>query len=60
MSTGRSAAMFMESYGPPAVRALTRASRAFYEQPPAGFADVPLHAAARRAVSGHVRAKKRC
>jgi len=36
-STGRSAAMFMESYGPPAVRALTRASRAFYEQPPQGF-----------------------
>ncbi|MDE2393949.1 MAG: FAD-dependent oxidoreductase, partial [Burkholderiales bacterium] len=27
-STGRSAAMFMESYGPPQVRALTRASRA--------------------------------
>lgn len=26
-STGRSAAMFMESYGPPGVRALTRASR---------------------------------
>ena len=37
-STGRSAAMFMESYGPPAVRALTRASRAFYMAPPAGFA----------------------
>lgn len=37
-STGRSAAMFMESYGPPMVRALTRASRAFYEQPPEGFA----------------------
>ncbi len=36
-STGRSAAMFMESYGPPMVRALTRASRAFYEQPPPGF-----------------------
>ncbi len=36
-STGRSAAMFMESYGPPMVRALTRASRAFYEQPPEGF-----------------------
>ncbi len=36
-STGRSAAMFMESYGPPAVRALTRASRAFYEAPPPGF-----------------------
>lgn len=41
-STGRSAAMFMESYGPPQVRALTRASRAFLEQPPAGFADAPL------------------
>jgi len=40
-STGRSAAMFMESYGPPAVRALTRASRAFYEQPPSDF-DRPL------------------
>jgi D-arginine dehydrogenase len=41
-ATGRSAAMFMESYGPPAARALTRASRAFYEHPPAGFSDVPL------------------
>jgi D-arginine dehydrogenase len=44
-STGRSAAMFMESYGPPQVRALTRASRAFYERPPAGFADTPILAA---------------
>lgn len=41
-ATGRSAAMFMESYGPPMVRALTRASRAFYEQPPEGFATAPL------------------
>src|SRR6187401_800856 len=41
-STGRSAALFLESYGPPQVRALTRASRAFLEQPPAGFADVPI------------------
>jgi len=41
-ATGRSAAMFMESYGPPAVRALTRASRAFYEQPPNGFGEAPL------------------
>jgi D-arginine dehydrogenase len=41
-ATGRSAAMFMESYGPPMVRALTRASRAFYAAPPAGFAGVPL------------------
>ena len=41
-ATGRSAAMFVESYGPPAVRALTRASRAFYEHPPAGFSEQPL------------------
>ena len=41
-STGRSAAMFMESYGPPGVRALTRASRGFYLHPPPGFADQPL------------------
>jgi D-arginine dehydrogenase len=43
-ATGRSAAMFMESYGPAQVRALTRASRAFYTRPPAGFADVALMA----------------
>lgn len=36
-STGRSAAMFMESYGTPAIRALTRASRDFYQAPPEGF-----------------------
>jgi len=41
-STGRSAAMFMESYGPPQVRALTRASREFYTRPPPGFADAPI------------------
>jgi D-arginine dehydrogenase len=41
-STGRSAAMFMESYGPPQARALTRASRAFYAAPPAGFTESPL------------------
>jgi D-arginine dehydrogenase len=41
-ATGRSAAMFFESYGNPTVRALTRASRAFLEQPPAGFADGAL------------------
>lgn len=41
-ATGRSAAMFMESYGPPGVRALTRASRPFYEHPPAGFTGHPL------------------
>src|SRR5688572_20511441 len=41
-STGRSAALFMESYGTPQVRALTLASRAFLEAPPAGFAEHPL------------------
>lgn len=41
-STGRSAAMFIESYGTPQVRALTRASRAFFESPPTGFSEVPL------------------
>ncbi len=41
-ATGRSAAMFIESYGPPQVRALTAASRAFLERPPDGFATVPL------------------
>ncbi|WP_217703793.1 NAD(P)/FAD-dependent oxidoreductase [Piscinibacter koreensis] len=41
-STGRSAALFMESYGPPQVRALTMASRAFLERPPAGFAEHPI------------------
>jgi D-arginine dehydrogenase len=34
-TTGRSAAMFEESYGPPQVRALTRASRAWFERDPA-------------------------
>ncbi|MBC7436650.1 MAG: FAD-binding oxidoreductase [Bdellovibrionales bacterium] len=41
-STGRSAALFMESYGTPQVRALTLASRAFFDAPPPGFADHPL------------------
>lgn len=41
-STGRSAALFMESYGTPQVRALTMASRAFFTDPPAGFAEHPL------------------
>ncbi|SSW64221.1 FAD-dependent oxidoreductase [Achromobacter veterisilvae] len=41
-STGRSAAMFMETYGTAQIKALTRASRAFYEQPPQGFSEHPL------------------
>jgi len=41
-STGRSAAMFIESYGNAPARAITAASRAFLENPPAGFSDSPL------------------
>ena len=41
-ATGRSAAVFMESYGPQQVRALSRASRGFLASPPAGFTDHPL------------------
>ena len=41
-TTGRSAALFEEHYGPAQVQALTRASRAFYDAPPEGFADAPI------------------
>jgi len=41
-TTGRSAALFSETYGNAAVRSLTRASRAFFDAPPAGFAAQPL------------------
>ena len=41
-STGRSAALFSETYGSPQVRALTRASRAFFERPPRGFVENEL------------------
>jgi len=41
-STGRSAALFSETYGSPQVRALTRAARPFLTQPPAGFAAHPI------------------
>ncbi len=41
-TTGRSAALFSEAYGNAVVRALTRASRSFFESPPAGFAHAPL------------------
>ena len=41
-ATGRSAALFAPSYGGREFRALTRASRSFFDQPPAGFCDQPL------------------
>lgn len=41
-TTGRSAALYSAIYGNAPVRALTRASRAFFDRPPAGFTEVPL------------------
>jgi len=41
-STGRSAALYSETYGNAAIRALTRASRSFFYSPPASFCAVPL------------------
>lgn len=41
-STGRSAALFTEAYGPSVIRRLTAASRAFYKNPPAGFTETSL------------------
>ncbi len=41
-TTGRSAAIWILNYGPPDVRVLTGQSRAFFEDPPPGFADAPL------------------
>ena len=41
-STGRSAALYTVAYGTPQVRALTAASRVFFDAPPAGFAEHPL------------------
>lgn len=38
-ATGRSAAHFIECYGPPAVRAFNRATRPFLESPPVDFAE---------------------
>ena len=41
-STGRSAAMFIETYGSKQIRALTRASREFLLSPPDGFCEQPI------------------
>ena len=41
-TTGRSAAVYSPIYGPQPIRALTRASLAFYENPPEEFAGRPL------------------
>jgi len=41
-ATGRSAAMFSETYGNATVRAITTASKSFYYNPPDGFSPYPL------------------
>lgn len=41
-ASGRSAAMFTETYGNRAIRALTMASRSFLATPPQGFAEAPI------------------
>ena len=41
-TTGRSAAIWILSYGSPDARILTGASRGFFEGPPPGFAEAPL------------------
>jgi D-arginine dehydrogenase len=41
-ATGRSAAMYSETYGNATVRAITTASKPFYVNPPPGFSDYPL------------------
>lgn len=41
-TTGRSAALFTETYGPPTIRALSRASARFFDHPPAGFCANPI------------------
>ncbi len=41
-ATGRSAALFAPSYGGREIRAVTRASRAFFDRPPSSFCEHPL------------------
>ena len=41
-TTGRSAALYMATYGTPNIQALTRASRTFYDAPPPEFGDAPI------------------
>lgn len=41
-ATGRSAAVFVETYGPPEIRVLTTLSRPFLENPPGTFESRPL------------------
>ncbi|MCB1969020.1 MAG: FAD-binding oxidoreductase [Geminicoccaceae bacterium] len=41
-TTGRSAAVYLKSYGNAVIKAMTSASEDFYHNPPEGFSEVPL------------------
>jgi D-arginine dehydrogenase len=41
-TTGRSAALFVQTHGPAVIRALSRAAKDFFLNPPNGFAEHPL------------------
>jgi D-arginine dehydrogenase len=41
-TTGRSAALFVQTHGPSVIRALARGAKGFFLDPPAGFAEHPL------------------
>ncbi len=41
-TTGRSAALYTQAYGNAAIRALTVASKPFFDRPPEGFCETPL------------------
>jgi D-arginine dehydrogenase len=41
-ASGRSAAMYEPTFGPPVMRAFTRASGGFFHMPPDGFTETPL------------------
>src|ERR1700740_2791079 len=41
-TTGRSAALFVQTHGPPGIRALSRGAKSFFLDPPAGFAEHSL------------------
>ncbi|OIQ86521.1 tRNA 5-methylaminomethyl-2-thiouridine biosynthesis bifunctional protein MnmC [mine drainage metagenome] len=52
-ATGRSAALYMQSYGPPGIRALTVGSGSFYSHPRSTWAGLRSFVADGEAVSGY-------
>src|SRR6185437_3785802 len=41
-TTGRSAALFVQTHGPSMIRGLSRGARSFFLDPPSGFTEHPL------------------